>query len=261
MEDFMYTYENEKFDYQKYWYFYDEGKFFSVPKTENIKDYEKKYFQKTPSNLFDYLFCNQKCPFKEKHFYFFAIRTDFIHSQQISNIITFFQELLKVSHHLILKGYIVFFYYEKKDFDFLDIIPSLNEDFNSNLVLFESGPIDRSQPEGFRILFDIYFQFYEKHPIRYLNNTLLIIELAKYQADQISKITSILLKTIIEDPSFLFLINALFENNLNITKTASSIYMHRNTINNKIEHIQKETGFYIQKFNDAMAVYILLKWK
>jgi len=53
----------------------------------------------------------------------------------------------------------------------------------------------------------------------------------------------------------------MFDNNLNVTKTASEVYMHRNTINNKLDYIKKETGMNIQEFKDAVSMYWLIKFK
>ena len=50
------------------------------------------------------------------------------------------------------------------------------------------------------------------------------------------------------------IIFAMFNNNLNISKTASQVYMHRNSINNKLDYICKETGLDIQNFYDAVAM-------
>ena len=46
---------------------------------------------------------------------------------------------------------------------------------------------------------------------------------------------------------------------LNVSKTASFVYMHRNSINNKLDLIEKETGLNIQLFNEAVTMYNLLR--
>ena len=51
----------------------------------------------------------------------------------------------------------------------------------------------------------------------------------------------------------------MFVNDLNVCKTANYVYMHRNTINNKLITIKEETGLDIQKFQDAVMLYVLLK--
>ena len=50
----------------------------------------------------------------------------------------------------------------------------------------------------------------------------------------------------------------MFENNLNVTKTSKQLYMHRNTLNYKLDYIYNITNLNLQVFNDAIAMYILI---
>lgn len=53
-------------------------------------------------------------------------------------------------------------------------------------------------------------------------------------------------------------IRAFFENNLNITDTASSLFLHRNTLIYRINRIESFTKLDIRKFEDAFKMKILL---
>lgn len=50
------------------------------------------------------------------------------------------------------------------------------------------------------------------------------------------------------------IIEALLKNNLNVLQTSKLLYLHRNSILNKVEIIYKETGLNIQKFTNAYLV-------
>ena len=50
------------------------------------------------------------------------------------------------------------------------------------------------------------------------------------------------------------IIEALLKNNLNVLQTSKLLYLHRNSILNKIDIIYKETGLNIQKFTNAYLV-------
>ena len=52
-------------------------------------------------------------------------------------------------------------------------------------------------------------------------------------------------------------IDALFENNLNISETSRNAFMHRNTLLYRIEKIHKMTGLNIREFDDAVTLLIL----
>lgn len=60
--------------------------------------------------------------------------------------------------------------------------------------------------------------------------------------------------------------HAFFDSNLNISKTAKALYMHRNTLIYRLNKIKKLTGLDIKKFDDAVSFEILaiayvLKWR
>ena len=51
----------------------------------------------------------------------------------------------------------------------------------------------------------------------------------------------------------------MFENDLNVSKTSAQIYMHRNTLNLKINTIENNTTLSLRKVKDAFVIYELLK--
>ncbi len=49
-----------------------------------------------------------------------------------------------------------------------------------------------------------------------------------------------------------------FKHNLNISETAKCCYLHRNTLIHRLDKIQKETGFNMRNFHDAVALRIYI---
>jgi carbohydrate diacid regulator len=60
------------------------------------------------------------------------------------------------------------------------------------------------------------------------------------------------------DEDTLMIVNAFFENNLNISETARQMYLHRNTLGYRLEKIVKTTGLDVRKFDDALTFKIAL---
>ena len=60
-----------------------------------------------------------------------------------------------------------------------------------------------------------------------------------------------MLVPILTDRETRTIIDAMFENNLNVTLTAKATFMHRNTLNYRIEKIKAKTGLDIRVFDDA----------
>ena len=54
------------------------------------------------------------------------------------------------------------------------------------------------------------------------------------------------------------IINALLENNLNISEAARQLYLHRNTLVYRLERLEKSLGLDIRKFEDAMMFRIAM---
>lgn len=59
---------------------------------------------------------------------------------------------------------------------------------------------------------------------------------------------------IYKDAITIDIIEALLKNNLNVLQTSKVLYLHRNSILNKIDIINRETGLNMQKFTNAFLV-------
>ena len=62
-----------------------------------------------------------------------------------------------------------------------------------------------------------------------------------------------------QNPSMIDTIKSFLENDMNTSKTANAIYMHRNTLINKLDRFVLQTGYDIKKFTDAFIIYHLIK--
>lgn len=58
------------------------------------------------------------------------------------------------------------------------------------------------------------------------------------------------------DEEIINTMNTFFENDLNISETARQLFVHRNTLVNRIEKMQSKTGLDIRKFDDALTLKI-----
>lgn len=77
----------------------------------------------------------------------------------------------------------------------------------------------------------------------------------KIASDKISAL-KILLANYYNDHSFKLLLDTYFTNNLNVLLSATSLYMHRNTLLYKINSFYEHTGFNLKNFKDASLLYI-----
>ncbi|HHX00117.1 MAG TPA: PucR family transcriptional regulator, partial [Acholeplasmataceae bacterium] len=113
----------------------------------------------------------------------------------------------------------------------------------------------------FFITNDLYNKYIANKSRYYLTNLDLVTEIILHNINDLKLIRPIILNDLFEDPQMEILIRAMFDCDLNVTKTASNIYMHRNTVIKRLELIKNTTGLNIQKFNDANIMYWLIKKK
>ncbi|MGM8211924.1 PucR family transcriptional regulator [Virgibacillus sp. W0430] len=72
------------------------------------------------------------------------------------------------------------------------------------------------------------------------------------------QITSGILDEFVADPNMLQTIQTFFKCNLNVSVTAKEMYMHRNSLQYRIDKFRLKTGIDIQQFDQAQAVYLAL---
>ena len=64
-----------------------------------------------------------------------------------------------------------------------------------------------------------------------------------------------------DDDTQMKTVRAFFENNLNVSKTAESLYVHRNTLVYRLEKIRKMTGLDLREFDHAVTFKVALMVK
>ncbi|WP_191566128.1 PucR family transcriptional regulator [Metabacillus idriensis] len=65
----------------------------------------------------------------------------------------------------------------------------------------------------------------------------------------------------LEDGELVLTLNVFFECNLNVSLTAKKLYMHRNSVQYRIEKFIEKTGMDIKHFHEAVAAFLALQYK
>ena len=170
-----------------------------------------------------------------------------------------FVELFGKSAVLYINERPVIFYFNNQGYEVKNFLWSIIDDFGIKVSIFNSGKI--SSKEAFFTIYRLYEKYISSKKFHYFSVGDLVLEIIKKDMQDLEKYRKILLNDIEDNQQLEKLIIAMFDNNLNITKTAKDVYMHRNTINNKLEYIKKETGMNMQEFKDAVSMYWLIKSK
>lgn len=261
-------YPVEKLDLEHY-YFYKTNKkndIFGISKTITKNEYElikssfveKKVYSLDSKiqKIYDYLLEDQVNPFKKN----MRILIYQINDQYVNTINDFLTELISDIKIISLLHYQIAFYSTNKDIEFDQFFTTLSDDLGVSIFLHK-GMIITPTTKGSEVLeyihaFDNSKSF--KHNI-YSEMPELVFNLNKESFINIVEILrNNLFKNIIEDDQLINLISTFFDNDLNVSQTAKQLYLHRNSLLNRLENIYTQTGFNIQKFSHASAVKLIL---
>ena len=176
-----------------------------------------------------------------------------------------YQEIIDVFLEGIINAYI----YENNNYtiivsnvmnpDVNQLVNAIIEDFGYKLKVFKSNKILTEHIDDFKTLKKLYFKYQEYINDNFVNIQKLVQTILEKDSNDLTYIRPIILRKINSDPKLYEIVNGMFINDLNVCKTANYVYMHRNTINNKLNLIKEETGLDIQKFQEAVILYALIK--
>lgn len=138
-----------------------------------------------------------------------------------------------------------------------EIVNAIIDDSGINICVYKSNKL--STYNDYEIVNNIFNKYNTKINEAFITNRMLIEEMFNNNLDDLETFKPIILNRIEHDNKLYEIVNGMFINNLNVCKTANYVYMHRNTINNKLNVIKEETGLDIQNFQDAVMLYVLIK--
>ena len=176
-----------------------------------------------------------------------------------------YDEILKVFTDVIINPYV----YEENNNtiiissiinnDIYELVNAIVEDFGINLKVFKSNKINVSNLSYLDILKNIYLKYQDQINSNFISIKHLTETIIEKDIKDLEIIKPIILNKILNDSKLYEIVNGMFLNDLNVCKTANYVYMHRNTINNKLSVIKEETGLDIQIFEEAVMLYVLIK--
>src|SRR5699024_7827075 len=97
----------------------------------------------------------------------------------------------------------------------------------------------------------------DHHVMRYMESFPYLL-LAQLSEDKRIELSKTVLHSFIEDQEMLETLHNYFYYNLNISETAKNMYMHRYSIQYRIDKFIKETNIYINRFNDDVSVKVAM---
>ncbi|BCR36572.1 helix-turn-helix domain-containing protein [Mariniplasma anaerobium] len=173
-----------------------------------------------------------------------------------TTIISLFSEFINFTKIEVLDHQIWLYYEQELDISLKEVILNLSQDTLVDFRLYQSFKYDSLKKLEENRLFitqklkDISFNSYVfmddqiivKHFIKTLDQTFKIQILKKYYLNQVMLDT----------------VKTYLESNQNMSVAAKSLYIHRNTLIQRLDKFYQATGFDVKKFIDGFLIYQLL---
>lgn len=146
------------------------------------------------------------------------------------------------------------FFDDACEVDFEEIIQSLNEDSYITATLFESGKLYSNIDKN-----EYYMYIVQNKDVLLEMNKLYLRESDLIKFKMIPNIVvRNILKEYYDDYDMRKIIKTYLECNMNISKAANILYLHRNTLMYKIDNFIKNTGYDIKEFKNAFIIYHII---
>jgi DNA-binding PucR family transcriptional regulator len=176
-----------------------------------------------------------------------------------TTIISLFSEFITFTKIQVLDHQIWLYYEQDLDISLKDVILNLSQDTLVDFRLYQSYKYEtlkkleenrlfiteKLKNIGFNLHIYIDDQVIVKHYLKILDNSFKFQMLKKYHQDQMMLDT----------------VKTYLESNQNMSVAAKSLYIHRNTLIQRLDKFYQVTGFDVKKFIDGFLIYhiVLLK--
>lgn len=143
-----------------------------------------------------------------------------------------------------------------------DIIDVLMSDLYINIRFFV-GPF-RNNMVGLNELYkqvvsgaQIAFTYSDQNVVSYLEAVPYLL-LDRTEPALKKELHQLILQDFRDDEEFIHMIEVLLESNLNISVAAKNLYMHRNSLQYRIDKFYEKTGIDVRDFRQALTVYLAI---
>lgn len=144
---------------------------------------------------------------------------------------------------------------------FEEIVDTLTSDFYVDIDFFigQTYTLHLQTPEYFnweRNCFQKSLHYLHKQNVYRLYEIIPYLLLEKIEPDSADKLSNAILQDLKHDKEMLQTIKAFIESNLNVSLAAKKLYMHRNSLQYRIDKFIEKTGIDIKHFQGAFTTYL-----
>ncbi len=178
---------------------------------------------------------------------------------EYDNLILFFKQLLGMN--ITVKEFLpnLIIEHDYDDLEMIEVIESLQSELVYDIVVFSSKKFTSiaELEEHQNFIYNVFNRSDNNFYDYFYDEKKFIMQVFKDFDYKLFK--SFVLKKYLNDQVMIDILQTFFKNNLNTKKTSEELFMHRNTLINKIEKFNYDTGYDVRNFYDAYIIYNLIK--
>lgn len=185
---------------------------------------------------------------------FLYINIESTNKEYLPFFIEVFSPVINIVKYQIENNELVI-YFDYAEEEILEVTESLVQDLYFNFNIFESIKyIDLCEAEKKYTLFK---KIISKHPIKNLYNNSKTI-LFDYRNNIDDNMKQFILNEYYQNDEMKKTIITFLENNQNISLAAKELFLHRNTLTQRLDKFYRITSFDLKQFKDAYLIYTLI---
>ncbi|GAA0449638.1 PucR family transcriptional regulator [Alkalibacillus silvisoli] len=147
---------------------------------------------------------------------------------------------------------------------FHEVIDILSSDLELKLAIFQSEVYQEidTAPALFNWVRTVAFDLlkHTRQSVITQSDALIPKMITSLTEDDAQVFVSSVLKEAVSEPELLETIQTVIQHQVNISVVAKSLYMHRNTVQKRIDKFHELSGLDVRKFEDGVKAYICIKY-
>jgi hypothetical protein len=172
-------------------------------------------------------------------------------------IIELFSEYIQIDDMKQEQNIFILYYGHDTDVSFLDVLLNIITETFVDLRIYVSYSFDTHFQRDQHILFiKERLKLIDFNKYIYIDDKVLLMHFLN-QID--IKLKTHILRKYAQDQMMLETVKIYLESNQNMSNASKQLFMHRNTLIQRIDKFSQVTGFDIRKFIDAFLIYHLVK--
>lgn len=186
---------------------------------------------------------------------FILIKTKQISENETEAILNLFKDAFGSVKNMAIDDVLIIEYHFDEEIDIKEIVQNIKQDFYLDILVFSSKR--KRQEPYFSWVFGLFKNISFSSDDFFLDEKGLVRKSLELDVNEETKKN--VLKDVYYDHELINIIRVFLECNMNTSKAADVLYMHRNTLINKLDKFIEITGYDIRYFRDAVIIYSIIE--